>query len=278
MTVLITPNIHKKGIVEYTGNVCKVLGDLGVTTVMEPELEEQFASCNPNAFCEYTKVIGHCSAVIVLGGDGTILRAAKRAAWHKVPVLGINYGRLGFLAGLEGVCYEGLKKLVDNNYTIERRMMLEVETEGEAPCQLLNDAVVSRGSVSRILDLHVSHNDKTVFDYRADGLIVSTPTGSTAYSFSAGGPVIDPGLSGIILTPICPHSLYSRSVVFSGDSVLKIKCESDIEENTFLTIDGDKSIAISSGQSVTVKKSATEALFIRINDKDFYEVLSEKFM
>ena len=280
MRVFVSPNTFKEGIVDYTSLVCKTLGKLGVETVMEPELSNQFACCKPDAFCEYDVVINYCDAVIVLGGDGTILRAAKRAAKHDVPVLGINYGRLGFLAGLENANYDGLKRLVDGNYTVEKRMMLKAEIGGSyfPPQLLLNDAVVSRGSVSRILDFHVSHNKKTVFQYRGDGLIVSTPTGSTAYSLSAGGPVVDPGLSGMILTPICPHSLFSRSVVFSGDSVLEIKSEGDIEGNIYLTVDGDGSFEIASGETVVIKKAKEKASFIRINDKNFYEVLNEKFM
>ncbi|MBQ6569912.1 MAG: NAD(+)/NADH kinase, partial [Clostridia bacterium] len=271
---------YKENIEEFTAQVCRTLKQLGVEVIMEGQLCEQFSACPVDGFFIYDDEISSCDAVIVLGGDGTILRAAKRAAVFKIPVLGINFGRLGFLAGLEDISEESLKKLVEGQYSVESRMMLEAQIIGrdEKPRLVLNDAVVSRGTVSRILELHVSHNNKTVFDYRADGLIVSTPTGSTAYSLSAGGPVVDPSLSGIIMTPICPHSIFSRSVVFSGDSVLEIGCRGDVKDNTYLTIDGDGSYKLFAGDRVRVKKSEQKALFIRINDKNFYEVLNEKFM
>jgi len=228
---------------------------------------------------DFYKMIEACDTIIAVGGDGTIIHSAKHAAVANKPILGINVGRLGFVAGLEMNELDYLKDLVDGNYTVENRMMLSisfVQNGKSKSYYALNDAVIARGSLSRIVDFKVSFNENNVCDYRADGLIIATPTGSTAYSLSAGGPVIDPSMQCIILTPICPHSLFTRSVVFGPESRLSVLSKSNYDSEIFLTVDGETSIQIQNGESITFCSSKLVAKLIKLKHKNFYEVVNEK--
>ena len=182
--------------------------------------------------------------IVAVGGDGTIMHVAKHAAQFELPVLGINGGHLGFLAGMEIGDPEVLRLLFDGTYTVEERMLLEVTPQAHNTSYLaMNEAVVSRGALSRLVDLTVTGDSGEAIRYRADGIMIATPTGSTAYSLSAGGPVIDPQVSCLLLTPICPHSLYARSLVFSAQTTLCVQAANG-QKNTFLTVDGEVEIPL----------------------------------
>ena len=214
---------------------------------------------------------------VVLGGDGTILHLAKTVAMNNVPVLGINLGSLGFMSELEPNELERLRDLKGWNLTVEERMMLDVSIGGEERhYSVLNDAVLSRGTYSHILDLEVLLNNESICNYRADGLIVSTPTGSTAYFLSAGGPVVDPSLDCIGLVPICPHSLFTRPVVFGGDATLCARAHCGSEEEILLSLDGETILPIHSAVPVTIRRSPLTAGIIRLNHKNFYQVVNDK--
>ena len=222
---------------------------------------------------------------VVLGGDGSMIRAAKKAAPRNIPLLGINLGRIGYLAELELDELSLVDELFEGSYSIEERMMLNVVLlrEGREPhvtAPALNDAVVTHGAVSRLVDIMLYCDGRPVTKYRADGLITATPTGSTAYSMSAGGPIIDPKLDCMCVTPICPHSLYAKPLVFSGDSELVIE---DICSDTvalYLTVDGSETYRMSRGDRVRITKSDLTAKLIRLNSKSgsssFYGVLQNK--
>ena len=215
--------------------------------------------------------------IIAIGGDGTILHAAKSAALKQLPVLGINTGRLGFMAGLEVDELERLEKLFSGDFEIDSRMMLEVRVSGnDGVFYALNDAVVSRGSLSRIIDIMVTSNGREVAGYRADGIIISTPTGSTAYSLSAGGPIVDPLLESIGITPICPHSLISRTILFEPNSQISILPHNLQEKEAWLTIDGQNIVRLESGAEVFVSRSKLKTKLVRLKDISFYEVLKNK--
>ena len=214
---------------------------------------------------------------IVLGGDGTIIHAAKNAAIYNKPVLGINVGRLGFLAGLEIDEIDKLDALFNNKYKIERRMMLEISTDDKTE-YALNDVVISKSIPGRIADFKLLLNEKPIVSYRADGIIISTPTGSTAYSLSSGGPVIDPQMHCILATPICSHSLVSRSILFRDDSKLSVYVPSYSVEKGSITIDGQYIDKLEYNQNVNIKKADKYALIIRIKDANFYQTLNEKLM
>ena len=220
--------------------------------------------------------------MIVVGGDGTIMRAARHAAPHGVPILGVNCGHLGYLAELEQDEPELISRYFDGDFTVEKRMMLKVECCGLTHLAL-NDAVISHGVLSRMAEIELWCGAEHVSRYYADGLIAATPTGSTAYSLSAGGPVVDPRLDCFIVTPICPHSLGAKPLIFSPDSVLRAvnvyQPRASDEPGygmLYLTVDGMDNIKLPQGETVTVTRSEISTSFIRMNRRGFYSVLNKK--
>ncbi len=217
--------------------------------------------------------------ILVIGGDGSFIHAAKDAAVHKKPVLCVNAGNLAFLAGLEGNEVGLIEKLITGEYTSDRRMMLEVILKENGNEKLLgyclNDIAVARFGDIKLIDLEVYCNNKKINCYRGDGVIVSTPTGSTAYSLSAGGPVIDPDLSCITLTPICSHSPLNRSFVFNEKSVITIKSPIS-SQKIGLSTDGDKSLELNDNFEIVIRQSCYYAEFIRIKSDEFFDVLNSK--
>lgn len=218
--------------------------------------------------------------IIAIGGDGSFIHAAKQAAVLKKPVLCINAGNLAFLAGLEGNELYLLEKLISGEYTTDKRMMLKVELNDGAGKNLLgyclNDVAVARGEEIKLIDLDVLCDNRKINNYRADGVVISTPTGSTAYSWSAGGPVIDPNLQCIMLTPICTHSPLNRSLVFNDKSVITVKSTAKSEQRLSVSTDGEKSIEISEECEIIISKSEYYAEFIRIKSDEFFDILNSK--
>lgn len=220
-----------------------------------------------------------CDIAITVGGDGTIIHAAKYAARFDKPLIGVNVGRLGFAADIEIDGISELTRILDGNYSVEERVLFDVEVikNGVSKNYLaVNDAVIARGQLSKIIDLQITLDDEEIAKYRADGLLFSTPTGSTAYSLSAGGPIIAPQLDCILMTPVCPHSLFSRSVIFEGNSVLTVSVKIPCECCCVLTIDGEKNVDILADDIVKIKKSDLKLKFVSINKRNFYRKLNEK--
>lgn len=217
--------------------------------------------------------------ILVIGGDGSFIHAAKDAAVHKKSVLCINAGNLAFLAGLEGNELNLIEKLISGDYVTDKRMMLEVSLKDASGEKLLgyclNDVVIARYGEIKLIDLDVYCNDRKINGYRGDGVVVSTPTGSTAYAWSAGGPVIDPDLKCITLTPICTHSPLNRTFVFNENSVLTVK-SSKISQKICLSTDGDKSLELDENFEINIKKSDYYAEFIRIKSDEFFDILNQK--
>ena len=227
---------------------------------------------------DMAELIKTCDIVIAIGGDGTIIHTAKSAAAFGKPVLGINSGRLGFTAGLELSELSELNRLISGDYDIEERMLLDIFVDGENGTEqysALNEAVISRGALSRMIEVSVKNGQKPVSTYQADGVIVATPTGSTAYSLSAGGPIVDTALRCLLLTPVCPHSLHSRPYIFDQDAVLTLTPERS-ESSVFVTVDGEAAIRIADGGEVRVRRSDTCAKLIKLKQKSFYQVLDDK--
>ena len=226
-------------------------------------------------FVKARELTEKAEAAIVLGGDGTILRAARFFAPCRIPLIGINLGRIGYMAELELSEVGMLSRLLSDDYRIDRRMMLAVETS--KGCSFaLNDAVLGCGSLFDIAGIELSCNGKEVNRYRANGLIAATPTGSTAYSLSAGGAVVDPAIEAIIMTPICSHSLSAIPVVFSADAVLTVKNVCRDHAELMLGIDGNERLPVPAGESVTIRKSELTADFLRLKDGGFYHILRRK--
>lgn len=227
---------------------------------------------------DMTDLLRRCDVAIAIGGDGTIIHTAKCAAAFNKPVLGINSGRLGFTAGLELSELSELSRLIQGDYDIEERMLLDITVDGENGTErysALNEAVISRGALSRMIEVSVKNGEKPVSTYQADGVIVATPTGSTAYSLSAGGPIVDTALRCLLLTPVCPHSLHSRPYIFEQDAVLTLTPERS-EAAVYVTVDGEEAIRIADGGHVKVCRSATCAKLIKLKPKPFYQVLDDK--
>ncbi|MCI9272830.1 MAG: NAD(+)/NADH kinase [Clostridiales bacterium] len=279
MKIAILPNLNKNDAHKHTVQIIRKLLELKADILMFSRYQDYF-NCEEIVFYQdFYEMVADCDVMLAIGGDGTIIHAAKHAAIAGKPLLGINLGRIGFVAGLELNELDRLKDLVDGDYHIEKRMMLEVAIQNQEKSDTfyaLNDAVISRGSLSRMIDLNVGFHDNKISHYRADGLIISTPTGSTAYSLSAGGPVIEPVMRCMLLTPICSHSLFSRSVLFGEDARLSVQAPAVDDNEIFLTIDGETSVQLDAEDTVQIQAAAIQVHLIKIKDISFYEVLNEK--
>ena len=221
------------------------------------------------------------TAALVLGGDGSIIEASHRLLGQNVPILGINYGHVGFMTGIEIAEAALLDRLFDGRYVIEERMMLDAEVTGEDGSRrgsftVLNDIVLTNGPVARLIAFDVSCGGVLIETCRADGMIFATPTGSTAYSLSAGGPVLDPAIEAVCVTPICPHTLSSRPVIFRGDSVLCIDRIRSNNASVWLNADGREELAIRDGDRIRIVRSAHCTKLIRIREGGFLDVLRAK--
>lgn len=275
MTVAVIPNLDKRGSSEVVEKLGVLLKQEGITAYLPDTIFGVNFQHAPED--ELYKI---ADIIITIGGDGTIIRYAKRAALNGKAVLGINAGRVGYLANIEQNELHLLSKLKTNEYFIENRMMLNVEVHENGKLinsfVALNDAVITSGFISRIIDTNVIvHND--FIHYRADGLIVSTPTGSTAYSMSAGGPIIDPLTENLCITPICSHSLSAKPILLGADNIIKIKSYSKKRTDIYLTIDGRKVASVKPFTEIVISKSNLSAKLVRLNDRSFYKTLSAKF-
>lgn len=218
--------------------------------------------------------------VVVLGGDGTLLSAARLTSEVQVPVFGVNVGHLGFLTEVEtDGLFPAMERLLAGDYSLEERMLIaaSVKRDGQEISNhlALNDFVVTRGTFARIIDLSIFIDQQYVTDYVADGVIIATPTGSTAYSLSAGGPIIEPSLECICITPICAHSLAARSVVAKSGAEVRVSLNSAKEEVMF-TIDGQYGFPLQTGDQVTIEKAAKPALLAKLGGRDFFQVLHSR--
>lgn len=218
--------------------------------------------------------------VLSIGGDGTLLNACRQVAAKGVPVCGINIGRLGFLADIELLELESkLEKILHKDFRIEERLMLDglIRRGGEARAagNAINDVVVTKGGVSRMLNLSLHVDDCRIADYQADGIIVSTATGSTGYSLSAGGPIINPRVKLLLITPICPHTLSARPLIISEEEEVRI-CITAAHRDIVLTFDGQESCSLLTGDEVIVRKSSLAARIVKFEDKNYYQTMRTK--
>ncbi|UCB52053.1 MAG: NAD(+)/NADH kinase [Candidatus Zixiibacteriota bacterium] len=216
--------------------------------------------------------------LVSLGGDGTMLASARAVGEHQTPILGINLGGVGFLTEINcNDIQNTLGKLKQGDYFIEKRMVLETEVEGAGKLDqyALNDVVLDKGEVARLFLSHLYLQDEFICSYSADGLIVSTPTGSTAYCLAAGGPIINPRMNAIIVSPICPHTLASRPIVFSENETLKVVVELS-SRHAVLTIDGQVAFNLKSGSSVSIRKAKHPVNLVKFRDRSFYDILRTK--
>lgn len=237
------------------------------------------ASCRPDLRVEDAEIAGQCDLLIVLGGDGTILSAARLAAGGP-PILGVNMGGFGFLAEISLCDLPGaIPAVLDGDVVIDERTMLEVEIVGQGGTRLcrsaLNDVVVTKSGLARLLRVATMVNDEHLSTYPADGVIISTPTGSTAYSLSAGGPIVHPEVDVLVVTPVCPHTLTARPVVVSGDAVVAVEILSPSQEAR-CSVDGQESYQLKAGERVVARRAARRARLVRLSEPSFYSILRTK--
>lgn len=262
-TVMIVKNKKKAGIVQYEKRLIEKLDELGIGYIRE----------NENKDIDKSEI----DAIIVLGGDGTILPLAG----SEVPLLGINLGHIGYMSEIEKDELKLLDALAEDNFEVEERMMLDIyidDGDGEEYfCSALNEAVLSKGAVSRMIDVEFTVCGRVISVYSADGLIVSTPTGSSAYSMAAGGPIIDPILELICLTPVSPHSLLkSRPLIFPPESKIEMRVLPTRDKRAYLSADGRKAREIRCGSVVRIRKSKKTTKLIKLSKYCFCDVLYRK--
>ena len=274
MKIAVVPNLTKEAAQACTDEVLEILSRCRRETVLKTALFTAHGLYQERV----EDSLRSCDLFIAIGGDGTIIHTAKLAASMNKPILGVNAGKLGFTAGVERHELSLLSRLIRGEYREERRLMLAVELDsahGSQKFYALNDAVLS-GEPAKIIDYQMTLGRRS-YQYRADGFIVATPTGSTAYSLSAGGPVIEPNMDCLVYTPICPHSLFNRSVIFGADSQLLVNVPENIGK-LFLSVDGETPLEVFPGDALRFFPADRTARFIRLGGYDFYDILNQKII
>ena len=281
--VILTPNPYRDHDFNTVRTTARILEQAGIEVrlCLPFEVDRSFQLPRDLRFSRLDRELPTADAVICFGGDGTILHMAKAATRNGIPILGVNIGTMGFMAELESSELEQLKRLASGDYTIDNRMMLDVTVHRDRDIIFhdicLNDAVVTKGGIARIVPLSVKCDDVQAMECGGDGLIIATPTGSTAYSLSAGGPIVEPEASSILITPICAHDMGSRCIVASDKRVIKVGLTHNARRNAYLSVDGGKALKLNMGDIVTVKKSNFQTQLVRLKDRSFYDVVNLKF-
>lgn len=277
MKIALMPNLTRKEAFGVTAGICESLDKLGAKYSFFNEFKDDF-SFTKAEFLPDDEAVASCDAVIAVGGDGSIIHAAKKAVMYQKPILGVNAGRLAFMAGLEDNELHLLSRLIEGDYTLDKRLLLKAgimkgdELISSDYC--INDCLVANKEKQRMATIDVALGGNKFNSYLCDGVLVATPTGSTAYSLSAGGPVVDPELESILLTPLYPHSLFDRSLVFRPDAVITI--ESAEDKTLCLSADGTKPQIIGKGCRAVISRAEFTANFIRIKSDNFIDILYKK--
>ncbi|MBS3906394.1 MAG: NAD(+)/NADH kinase [Syntrophaceae bacterium] len=274
---------NKPEAVILTGQLAEWLQPKGVEVYIEEGIEK---SLGPNLTAPFLNPVkreeipSHAEMIIVLGGDGTLLSVARLVGSHEVPILGVNLGGLGFLTEITlEELYRVLERVIQGDFVTDERVVFHaaVIRRGERPAEfiVLNDAVINKGALARIIDLETTINGEYLTTFKSDGLIISTPTGSTAYNLSAGGPIVYPSLHCIIITPICPHTLTNRPIMIPDDVEVRAILKSKQQE-VILTLDGQQGFVLEFDDVVEVKKAEGKILLIKSPYRHYFEVLREK--
>lgn len=274
---------HQPDALKTICHVVQWLAERGIAVVGGPEIERERIEHETGCAVEqlnHDELAASVELMLVLGGDGTMIATARMLGDHEVPVLGINYGGLGYLAEFRiEELYTALESILDGNYRLDRRVMLSAElvrgSEVITRMRVLNDVVINKSALARIIEIEVYLNQQFVNSFRADGLIVSTPTGSTAYNLSAGGPVIYPSMNAIVITPICPFTLSNRPLVVPDDSVIELRLKTE-REDVVLTLDGQVGIPLQVDDRVVIGKSHTTFNLVQPMNRNYFDVLRDK--
>ena len=281
--IILCPNPNRDQGMAATKAAEKLLREMGFRTVVCSPFKDQ----KEGAFADYDvrplpQEMKGADLLVTFGGDGTILHLAKLAALNKLPVLGINMGGLGFIAELEAGELDALRKLKDWDFETESRMMLDVSVIRDGK-QIytnlgLNDAVIREGPISHVIHLKISSDGRHLADIAGDGVIISTPTGSTAYSLSAGGPVVEPVAQTMVVCPICTHNMRFSSYVLSPEHVLTVELERNGRKPVYLFVDESRAFPLKADDQVLVRRSKYAMKLVRLSEKSFCEIFAQKML
>lgn len=278
LNIAIFPNFQKKNALPCARQVCARLHQLGAQIHVDESYAAEFAEQSYIHFGVFSSLVYEMDIVIAIGGDGTILRCAKQMISSKALLLGINTGYLGFMASLEADELNELSRLVTGDYHVSRRMLLKGELygEGKKTCfTALNDIAVS-AMIGKVFEFSVYADGMLVGRYRADGMVCSTPTGSTAYALSAGGPIMEPELSCMEIALICPHSLFNRPLLLSSERKISIRHAASCERTIFLSADGEPPVAFPPNYQLDIERSKYEISLLQLRDNGFYDAVNHK--
>ena len=281
--IILTPNPYRDKNFHTVREAMEVLKEAGIQTklCLPFEVDRSYDLPKDLRFSRLDRELLNAEMVICFGGDGTILHMAKAATRRGIPILGVNIGTMGFMAELESTELNKLAKIASGDYNLDSRMMLDVTIQRDRDIIFhdicLNDVAVTKGAVARIVHLAVKCDGVQAMQSGGDGVIISTPTGSTAYNYSAGGPIVEPEARNIIITPICAHEFGSRSIVASDKRVVTVEMVLNARRNAYLSVDGGRAVRLNMGDVATIKKSHLETKLVRLKDRSFYDVVSSKF-
>ena len=281
--VILTPNPYRDKNFQTVRDAMAVLKSAGIEPkiCLPFDVDRSFELPRDIRFSKLDRELPNAELVICFGGDGTILHMAKTATRKGLPILGVNIGTMGFMAELESTELDKLARLANDDFTLDKRMMLDVTVHRDRDIIFhdicLNDVVITKGAVARIVHLSVKCDGVKAMECGGDGVIIATPTGSTAYSLSAGGPIVEPEAHNIIITPICAHEVGSRCIVASPKRVIGVELVQNARRNAFLSVDGGKAVRLNMGDQVTIKSSNLETKLVRLKDRSFYDVVNSKF-
>ena len=284
MKIILSSNPYRDRGLRAAMEAQRVLERSGAQTVLclpfRPKRGDRLEIPRQAVLGELEKELPQADLLVCFGGDGTILHAARDATLHDVPVLGVNMGSVGFMAELERSELSRMAGLANNSFTTEERMMLDVSVfRGDKLISqdlALNDAVCSKGSVARVAELEVWADGMRISQVIGDGVIVATPTGSTAYSMSAGGPIVEPTSHSIIVTPVCAHQLAARAMVLSDRRVVTIQPPKGNRKQSYLSVDGGKALRLMGGERVEIRRSEHTTKLVRLSERSFYQIINQK--
>ena len=284
MKIVLTPNPYRDKQFRVALQAERILHESGAKTVLclPFDVDKDYEIPAGIELGDLDQQMQDADMLICFGGDGTILHASKIATAHKIPVLGVNIGTLGFIAELEAGELELLRKIPKGDYTVETRSMIDVTVRNEKQELFhetaLNDAVITKGAIARVVQISICCDDVEATSFSGDGVILCTPTGSTAYSMSAGGPIIEPSARNLLITPICAHAMLAKSIVVGPRRVITVKLGKVSRNNAFLSVDGGRSFRLNSGDVVTAKNSEQVTQLVRLKNTSFFEILNKKFI
>ena len=281
--VILCPNPYRDAQLRVAKEAKRVLDEVGCPNVVCLPFRNQEPPEGYGLNIEpLQQEIRGADMIIAFGGDGTILHLSKTAAHRDIPVLGVNLGSLGFMAELESKDLLRLRDLCDGKYEIESRMMLDVSVQRDGRViysnLALNEALIARGNISHVIRLQIFTEQGKLVDVAGDGVIVASPTGSTAYSLSAGGPVVEPTARNFIVSPICAHSVHANAYVLSPERVITVQTEKNSYKPVLLSVDGGRAFSLRSGDSIEVRRSKFDTKLVRLSKRSFCEILQKKML